>query len=126
MGYANIPNDLSKIKTKVMFNLTKRQLICFGGAALIGIPAYLLTRDTIGNSIAMLLMIALMLPAFFFAMYERDGLPCEKVARNIIHAVFIRPGVRPYKIENFYAILTKEELTIDTDKKENPATKYKA
>ena len=28
MPYVNVPNDLSKIKTKIAFNLTKRQLIC--------------------------------------------------------------------------------------------------
>ena len=29
----SVPKDLSNIKTKVAFNLTKRQLVCFGGAA---------------------------------------------------------------------------------------------
>ena len=108
MPYVNVPNDLSKIKTKLALNLTKRQLICFGGAAILGVPAYLLTREIIGNSAAMLTMIAIMLPFFFAAMYERDGLPFEKVARNIILARFIRPGTRPYKTENFYDILNKE------------------
>ena len=82
MPYVNVPNDLSKIKTKIAFNLTRRQLICFGGAAAVGIPVYLLTRHALGGTGAMFLMIALMLPAFFMAMYERDGLPFEKVARN--------------------------------------------
>ena len=91
MPYVNVPNDLSKIKTKIAFNLTKRQLICFGGAAVVGIPVYLLTRSTLGNTGAMFLMIALMLPAFFMAMYERDGLPFEKVVRNILRAKFTRP-----------------------------------
>jgi len=109
MPYVNVPNDLSKIKTKMALNLTKRQLICFSGAAAFGVPSYLLTRPVIGNSGAMLLMIALMLPCFFMAMYERDGLPFEKVARNIILACFLRPGTRPYKTENFYDILSKEE-----------------
>jgi len=121
MPYVNIPNDLSKIKTKVALNLTKRQLLCFGGAAVVGVPTYLFTRSAIGNSAAMLLMIALMLPFFFFAMYERDGLPFEKVARNIIRVFFIRPGPRPYRTENIYAILTKEEETIVTDKKDETA-----
>ena len=121
MPYVNIPNDLSKIKTKVALNLTKRQLLCFGGAAVVGVPTYLFTRSAIGNSAAMLLMIALMLPFFFFAMYERDGLPAEKVARNIIRVFFIRPGPRPYRTENIYAILTKEEETIVTDKKDETA-----
>ena len=109
MPYVTVPNDLSKIKTKMALNMTKRQLICFSGAAAIGIPAYLFTRSVIGNSAAMLLMIALMLPFFFAAMYERDGLPFEKVARNILLACFIRPRTRPYKTENFYDILNKED-----------------
>ena len=127
MPYVNIPNDLSKIKTKVALNLTKRQLLCFAGAAVVGVPTYLFTRSAIGNSAAMFLMIALMLPFFFFAMYERDGLPAEKVARNIIRALFIRPGTRPYKTENMYTILTKEEISVESNKKdETAAAKRKA
>lgn len=106
MAYVNVPNDLSKIKTKLAFNLTKRQLFCFGGAAAVGIPAYLLARSAIGNTGAMFVMLALMLPAFLLAMYERDGLPFEKVVRNIIRARFTRPGVRPYRTENIYAPFT--------------------
>ena len=37
-SYISVPRDLTKVKSKVMFNLTKRQLICFGVAALIGVP----------------------------------------------------------------------------------------
>jgi hypothetical protein len=121
MAYVKIPNDLSRIKTKVALNLTKRQLLCFMGAAAIGIPTYLLTRSAIGNTGAMVLMIALMLPFFFFAMYERDGLPAEKVARNIIRVFVTRPGKRPYRTENMYAILTKEDDNIVTGKKDETA-----
>ena len=103
MAYVPVPKDLSKIKTKLAFNLTKRQLICFSGAAAVGLPAYLFSRGSIGNSAAMFLMIGLMLPFFFFAMYERDGLPFEKVLKNIIRARFLRPGVRPYQTQNIYA-----------------------
>jgi hypothetical protein len=121
MPYVNIPNDLSKVKTKVAFNLTKRQLLCFGCAALIGVPTFLFTRSAIGNSAAMFVMIALMLPFFFFAMYERDGLPAEKVLKSIIQTLFIRPSIRPYKTENFYTILTEQEVhTIETANKTTP------
>lgn len=110
MPYVNVPNDLSKVKTKVAFNLTKRQLICFGGGAAIGIPAYLLTKGPLGSTGAMFLMLAVMLPAFLLAMYERDGLPFEKVVGNIIRAKFLRPGVRPYQTQNIYApFAVKEE-----------------
>lgn len=112
MAYVPVPKDLSKIKTKLALNLTKRQLICFSVAAAIGVPTYLFTRSNIGNSPALLLMIGLMLPCFFFAMYERDGLPCEKVLNNIIQAQFLRPRVRPYKTHNFYALLSNTEKEV--------------
>lgn len=118
MAYVNVPNDLSKVKNKLAFNLTKRQLVCFGIAAAVGIPTYLFTRTGIGNMGAMLLMIAIMLPCFLFAMYERDGLPFEKVLRNMIRSTFLWPRVRPYKTENFYAHLNgKEENAIETGEK---------
>ena len=120
MAYVNVPNDLSKIKTKMALNLTKRQLICFGIAAVVGIPTYLFTRSAIGNTAGMLLMIGLMLPCFFFAMYERDGLPFEKVIRNVARAAFLWPRIRPYRTENFYAIFIsngKEEPKLETGKK---------
>ena len=117
MPYVNVPNDLSKIKTKMAFNLTKRQLVCFGSAGAVGIPAYLLTRGTLGNTGAMFLMLGIMLPAFLLAMYEKDGLPFEKVVRNIIRAKFLRPGIRAYRTENIYAPFAgpgagKEDVTV--------------
>lgn len=119
MAYVNVPNDLSKIKTKMALNLTKRQLICFGIAAVIGIPTYLLTRSAIGNTGAMLLMIGLMLPCFLIAMYERDGLPFEKVVRNIVRATFLYPRTRPYQTDNFYSYFThprKEVQRLEANK----------
>ena len=109
MPYVNVPNDLSKIKTKIAFNLTKRQLICFGMGAAIGVPTYLLTRQAIGNTGALFAMLTIMLPAFLLAMYEKDGLPFEKVIRNIIRVKFTRPGIRPYRTENIYAPFARKE-----------------
>ena len=125
MAYVPVPKDLSKIKTKLAFNLTKRQLICFSAAASVGLPAYLLTRGALGNSAAMLLMIGLMLPFFFFAMYEKDGLPLEKVLKNIIRTCFLYPRVRPYKTENFYALLSEKEAKpiAETDKRRKARSK---
>ena len=39
-AYISVPRDLTKVKSKVAFNLTKRQLVCFGTAALIGAVSY--------------------------------------------------------------------------------------
>ena len=117
MPYVNVPNDLSKIKTKLAFNLTKRQLVCFGIAAAVGIPSYLLARSAIGNTGAMFLMMGVALPAFLLAMYEKDGLPFEKVIRNIIRVKFTRPGIRPYRTENIYAPCARKEEPIEQSKK---------
>lgn len=117
MAYVNVPNDLSKIKTKLAFNLTKRQLICFGGAAVVGIPLYLLTRGALGNTGALFLMLAVMLPAFLLAMYERNGLPLEKVVGHIVRVRFLRPGVRPYRTENIYAPFVGKEESLDKNQK---------
>ena len=98
--YVNVPKDLSKVKSKVAFNLTKRQLICFGIAAAIGLPAYFLTRGLIGNSNAATIMVILMIPAFIFAMYEKDGLPLEKVLGNFIRVRYLKPQIRRYETSN--------------------------
>jgi hypothetical protein len=106
MPFVPVPKDLTKVKTKIALNLTKRQLICFSVAAAVGLPAYLLTKGTIGGSAAVLLMIGLMLPFFFLAMFEKDGQPAEKILRNFIRAKFW-PGTRPYRTENLYKYLSE-------------------
>ena len=40
MAYVTVPKDLTHVKSKVLFGLTKRQLVCFGGALLTGGPLY--------------------------------------------------------------------------------------
>lgn len=100
MAYVKVPKDLSKVKTKVVFNLTKRQLICFSIAAVIGIPLYFLTRNMIGTTNAATLMVLVMLPAFFFAMYEKDGLFLETILKNIIRVKLQRPGIRTYQTKS--------------------------
>ena len=128
MAYVPVPKDLTKIKTKVALNLTKRQLICFALAGAAGIPAYLLTRGAIGNSAAVLVMIGLMLPFFFLAMFERDGQPAEKVIRNFIRAK-LWPGTRPYITENLYKYLDEEGKTIANQEKTTgapPAKKHRS
>ena len=104
-----VPKDLSGIKTKVALNLTKRQIICFSGAAVTGIPLYFLTKGLIGTSAASLLMMGAMLPFFFFAMYEKNGFPAEKILYFMLRQKILTPGIRPYKSENLYEQLEERE-----------------
>lgn len=107
-AYIPVPRDLTRVKTKVFFNLTKRQLICFGAAALIGVPLFFLVKSSGNVSLAALTMIIVMLPLFFLAMYEKDGQPLEVIARQFIQAKFIRPKVRLYKTNNYYDALMRQ------------------
>ena len=108
MAYVPVPKDLSKIKTKVAFNLTKRQIICFAAALAMGLPLFFLLKDSAGTSMAAFAMIVVMLPCFLLAMYEKHGQPLEVVIKNVIQTKFIRPKERPYQTENFYAVIEKQ------------------
>lgn len=88
MAYVTIPKDLSRIQSKVLFGLTKRQVICFGAAALC--------------------MILVMLPFFLFAMYEKNGQPLEVFLGHLIQNKFIRPKVRIYQTNNLYSALVRQ------------------
>ena len=113
MAYIPVPKDLSVVKTKVFFNLTKRQIICFGSGALISVPLFFMLKGVIGTSTAAQVMIFVMLPFFLLAMYERNGQPLEKVLRNMVNVIFVRPKQRPYRTKNFYACLMKQEKLLE-------------
>lgn len=104
-----VPKDLSGIKTKVALNLTKRQIICFSGAAIAGVPLYFLTKNMIGTQGAAFIMVGVMMPFFFLAMYTKDGFPAEKILYFMIRQKFLTQGIRPYKSENLYKQLEERE-----------------
>jgi hypothetical protein len=97
MAYVPIPKDLKKVKTKVAFNLTKRQLIGFTLAGLVGIPVYLFTRKFVPNDIAVIFLIVSTPPIFFVTLFEKDGLTFEKYFKYIYLHKFYQPQKRVRK-----------------------------
>lgn len=132
MAYVPVPKDLSTVKNKVMFNLTKRQLICFSLALIVGLPFFFILKKSAGTSLATLIMIFVMLPFFMFAMYEKHGQPMEVILKHYIEVRFIKPEQRPYKTDNFYAVLMrqsqldKEVKDIVTRKQSKQTKAYKS
>lgn len=108
MAYVTVPKDLTHVKSKVVFGLTKRQLICFGGALLIGVPLFFLLRGRVPTSASALIMVFAMLPGLLLALYERHGQPLEVVVRQIIQCCFIQPKERPYQTDNAYTALMQQ------------------
>ena len=93
MAYVSVPKDLTKVKNKVAFNLTKRQLICIAAGAL-------------------------MLPAFLFAMYEKDGMHLEEVLIHMIRVKWLRPAVRKYETENYFETDPGKSVSVTVKKTE--------
>ena len=108
MAYVPVPKDLNAVKTKVVFNLTKRQLICFGLGAAIALPLFLLCKSFMDKSVASLIMIIVLLPFMLLAMYEKNGQPLEVYLGHFIQASFIRPKIRIYQTDNYYAALIRQ------------------
>src|SRR5699024_10349020 len=101
--------NVTGVQTCALPILTKRQLVCFGCGALIGVPLFFLLRGPVGNSVAAMCMMLAMLPFFMLAMYEKHGQPLEKIEGNSIKVAVIRPKERPYQTNNFYAVLERQE-----------------
>ncbi len=108
MAYVTVPKDLTKIKSKMLFGLTKRQLVCFGSAALVGVPLFFLSKGSMGTTPAALCMILVMLPFFLFALYEKNGQTPEALLDNLIQCKFTRPKKRVYQTNNAYSALEKQ------------------
>lgn len=103
-----IPKDFTKVQSKVFLNLTRRQILCFLPAVLIGVPLFFATRGSIGNSAATFLMIIVMLPFFLAAFYKHNEEPLEKYVWHLIQTKYLRKKERPYATNNIYAALERQ------------------
>ena len=108
MAFVPVPKDLNRVKTKVMFNLTKRQIICFALAAAVAVPVFFIAKPYVALSTAAMLMVVIMLPFIFFALYEKDGQPAEIILGHVVKSMFLRDKVRPYRTNNLYAAIQRQ------------------
>lgn len=106
----DVAKDPNAVKNKFIGNFTKRQVVCFSLAALVGVPSYFIVKGMAGSDVAALVMIAVMLPFFFLAMYEKDGEPAERYLKEVIQMKVMRPGIRRYRAENLYEQIREREM----------------
>lgn len=107
MAYVKIPKDLTKVKTKVALNMTKRQLIGFSIAGLIGFPVYMLCKNFLSTDISMIIMSIVVLPVLFVTLYEKDNLPFEKHLAYILR-FHKSKKIRLYKARSIYHTESKK------------------
>ena len=123
---SDVAKDPKAVKTKFIGSFTKRQFICFVLAAIVGVPFYFMVRGSLGTDVAVLLMMAVMMPFFFAAMYEKDGVPAEKYLMQIISMRVLRPGIRRYKAENIYEeMMKREKMKKEVEALENKKHRWK-
>ena len=108
MAYVSIPKDLTAVKTKFALGMTKRQIVCFGAAAVTGVPFFFLCKLVMPVNAAALIMMIIMLPWFLFAMYEKNGQPLEKYLKYVIAVKYKNPMIRTYQTNNYYAALERQ------------------
>jgi len=119
MFFIPIQKDFSGVKTKVAFGLSKRQLICFGLGAVVGITTYLFLKSRLSTDIAGVIMILVMLPFFVLGQYEKDGKPLEEIIKNVIKEKYLRPQIRPVKTEPLVVgIMQTAEYVLEEKRKE--------
>ena len=70
---------------------------------------FFLLKGRTNTSVATLIMIFAMMPFFMLAMYEKHGQPLEVIAKHYIAVRFLNPKQRPYKTNNFYAVIMRQE-----------------
>ncbi|MFT9076328.1 PrgI family protein [Ethanoligenens sp.] len=110
MRFVTIYKDISKIETKLIKNLTGRQIAFFGAGGVIGFTAFWYSHATIGYNAAIYLMFAIVLPFGALALYKnkKTGRTLEKKIAILLRAKCIRPQIRTYHSENIYDSLQKQ------------------
>lgn len=110
MPYVAVPKDLFAIKTKFMFNLTKRQVYCFSVGGGVGLILYFTLQElALDTRTSSLLMMVLMTPFFILGLYEKNGNTLEVILKQVITHKFLVDSERPYKTKNIYSLLEEQE-----------------
>src|SRR5699024_5381111 len=108
LGVCTRTERLIQSQDKGCFQPYKTANHLFCGCPYLRTSAFLFAQRQRGTSLASVVMIAVMLPCFLFAMYEKHGQPLEVVAKHIIQTKFIAPKERPYQTQNLYAVLERQ------------------
>ena len=104
-----IPKEIRDFKSKVIFNLTARQIICLVLAIAIDVPAYIFLKPIIGDEIASWLVIFLAAPIFLVGFIKKDGMSYEKYILIMLRFSFLTPRIRKYKTENIFTYINNEQ-----------------
>ena len=80
-----IPKDLSLIKQKFIFGLTKRQAMCFGIGLAMGIPAFFIIKTVTSNiTVAVIALGIFAFPGIACGLFTKNGMYLEEYLKLLI------------------------------------------
>lgn len=102
-----IPKELKTIKSKLFFGLTKRQLIGFSSALVIGFPVFLLLKN-FNLEIALYGLFFTAFPVIFGTIFTKDGMPAETWIKLYLEYKYLNPQRRYFKVSKKNAKVAAE------------------
>lgn len=111
----SIPKELKTIKSKLFFGLTKRQLIGFGLALLLGLPVFFMLKS-FSVDIAMYGLFITAVPIIFGTIFTKDGMTAEAWLKVFIEYKYLNPQKRYFIVSKRNRELAKERNMIDVKK----------
>lgn len=108
-NFVKIPKDLSLIKQKFIFGLTKRQAMCFGIGLAMGIPAFFIIIKTVTSNItvAVIALGIFAFPGIACGLFTKNGMYLEEYLKLLIS--FMRqPRVRTYQSKSPMAMILNQ------------------
>lgn len=105
--FVKIPKDLSLIKQKFIFGLTKRQALCFGIGLVVGFIAFYVFNSLLGLQAGCFALGIAAAPAIFCGLYKKNGLHFEQAVKLMIE-FFRKPRERTYQSENTFDMISRQ------------------
>lgn len=111
-----IPKEIRDFKSKVIFNLTARQVISVVIALVINVPLYIFSKGLFGEDIAGWLIIIISAPIFLIGFVKKDGMNYEKYFLIMLRFNFLTPRIRKYKTENIFTYLNERKRNSENER----------
>lgn len=105
--FVKIPKDISLIRQKFVFGLTKRQCIAFGIGIAVGFPSFYICNSTLGLQAGCFALGITAAPFVFCGLFKKNGLFFEQIVKLMIE-FFKKPKKRTYQSENTFEILSRQ------------------
>lgn len=104
-----IPKEIRNFKSKVLFNLTLRQILSLLIGVGISIPTYIFGKKIIGEELASWFVMLISAPCFLIGFIKKNGMNYEKYFYIMLKFNFLTPRIRKYKVENIIIYLLNKD-----------------